>query len=230
MIKKIIPALLISAVSTISSYGMDILKASWKGSFSAKSMDFTNISGQSKWVKSLGFEARNLHFKQTDDVTFISLPTVNDYTLLIRHSKNPQDLQSVTEGDIASMIGVGEQYVRYFNAPFVSMNQTLNSKTLLKDQLPQILQESFQTVLDSNPVGIANYTQNVTFDMNDKGFEASSVTAMMCEQQCGREILDGPIININSPFTFALTKTMNSVDYLLFQGQVIDHDVMEIMS
>ncbi len=206
------------------------INASWKGHFEVESMNFTSLSSQNKMVKSLGFEAGRLSFEQKNDVTFISIPTVRDCTLLIRHSATPQNLQPVTETDIERLKGIAEQYVRSFSAPFLSMKQTLNLKSLLKEHLPQLLQGPFKTTLTSPQIRVADYIQKVTFDMTDKGLEASAATAMMCMTESMREIEDGPVIIVNSPFTFALSRTMNGKDYLLFQGQVVDHEVMEVRS
>lgn len=192
-------------------------------------MQFKSLEGEKKFVKSLGLKAHNLKFTQQEGVIFVSLPTVGDCQLTIRHSKNSTDLKPITESEIRDLMGRQEEYIRSFDAPYISMKADLNLKSLLGDQLPQILQGSFQTELTSASIRIADYIQKVTFDMTNKGIEASAATAMHgVKESCRmKREKDGPIIQIDSPFTFALTKTMNGTDYLLFQGQVVNHEVME---
>lgn len=106
------------------------------------------------------------------------------------------------------------------------MKQSLDLKTLLGGHLPQVLRRSFNTALADRSIKIANYIQKVTFELSDKGVEASAATALHGVKESARMYQKGPIININSPFSFALTRSLGGQDYLLFQGQVVNHDVL----
>ncbi len=204
------------------------VNASWQLPADETHKPFTNLSGKKKTVKSFEIEEYELKFTQKNGVNLISLPTVGGCNLTIRHCKNNEDLRPITEGEIASLMGEKPEYVRYFSAPAVSMKADLNLKTILGDHLPQILNGAFQTELTSERIEIADYIQKVTFDMTSKGVEASAATVIhaMLESCSMSKPKKGPEIRIDSAFSFALTKNMNGVDYLLFQGQVVDHEVM----
>lgn len=189
--------------------------------------NFTNLSGDKKRVKFLEVEGTKLRFSQTDGVNLVTLPTFGGCHLTIRHSKDTNDLRPITEAEIAALTESQAKYVRSFTAPYVSMKSDWNLKELLGNDLPQVLKDTYKTELCSQDVYVSAYIQKVTFDMSNKGVEASAATAMgfMMESCCMYR--DGPVIKVDSAFSFALTKTMNGKEYLLFQGQVVDHDVLK---
>lgn len=206
------------------------INASWIYEAKESILSFKNMEDKEKYVKSMKLEAQRLRFLQNQDVTIVSVPTVGDCQLVIRHnSKNVKDLRPLTETEISQVTMTSEAYVKSFNAPYLSMKTNHNLKSLLASDLPQILRGNFQTKLTNDPVIVSDYIQMVTFDMTNKGVEASAATVMACTRESCRmtKQKDGPIIEINSPFTFALTKSINNTPYLLFQGQVINQDVMK---
>lgn len=203
------------------------LNASWSGEAEESIHSFTNDQGQAKFVKSLVMEGSSFQFQQENGVTLISIPTVKDCNLIIRHSKTITDLQPITEEEVNKVQSLNASYVEELTAPFVSMAMEHNLKSMFAAELPNILQTSFRTQIVNVPIRIADYIQKVTFDMTNIGIEASSATAMHGVQESCCCYEEGPKININSPFTFVLTKTMEGKTYPLFHGQVVNHDVMK---
>ncbi|MBY0271789.1 MAG: hypothetical protein K2X02_00015 [Alphaproteobacteria bacterium] len=106
------------------------------------------------------------------------------------------------------------------------MKQSLDLKILLTGYLPQILCGGFRTTLADSPIKITDYIQKVTFELSNKGVEASAATALHGVRESACIYPNGPNISINSPFSFALTRSLGEQDYLLFQGQVVNHDVL----
>lgn len=188
---------------------------------------FKDTRGKGKNVKCLTANGAHLHFTQNEGVTYVMLPTLGGCHLTLRHSSDLKDLKVIEPSDIISLMNTKPQYTHFFHAPFVSMKKTLNLKRLLKNYFPKLLEDSFQTTLANEHVQVAKYIQKVTFDMTDKGVEASSATALHGEIESAVIYQDGPIITINSPFSFALTRTLAGQNYLLFQGQVVNHDVLK---
>lgn len=189
--------------------------------------NFTNLSGDKKRVKFLEIEGTHLRFSQTDGVDLVTLPTFGGCHLTIRHSKAANDLRPIMETEIAALVESRVKYVKSFSAPYVSMKSDWNLKQLLSDDLPQVLKDSYKTELCSQDVYVSDYIQKVTFDMTKKGVEASAATAMQFMNESCCMYSDGPIMKVDSAFSFALTKTMAGKEYLLFQGQVVDHDVLK---
>ncbi len=185
-----------------------------------------DLNKRRKYVKYLTLNGIHLNYMQSEEATFVTLPTVGGCRLTLRHSSNIQNVKPIEASEISYLINSPAQYIRTFHAPFVTMKETLNLKTLLEGCLPQVLHGSFKTTLTSDLIKIADYIQKITFDMTNKGVEASSATALHGCRESAMMYNDGPIININSPFSFALTRSLAEKDYLLFQGQIVHHDVL----
>lgn len=204
------------------------VNASWIWGDAEKSyFKFNDLNKKEKHVKSLALSGTSLQFTQNDGVTLVTLPTVGGCNLTLRHSSNIKDIRPIEAAEISYLRNNSTaQYTQLFNAPFVTMKQSLDLKTLLGGHLPQVLRGSFNTALTDKPIKIADYIQKVTFELSDKGVEASAATALHGVKESARMYQSGPIININSPFSFALTRSLGGQDYLLFQGQVVNHDVL----
>lgn len=203
------------------------VNASWIWGDAEKShFKFNDLNKKEKHVKSLALSGTSLQFTQNDSVTLVTLPTVGGCNLTLRHSSNIKDIRAIEAAEISYLRNSTAQYTQLFNAPFVTMKQSLDLKTLLGGHLPQVLRGSFNTALTDKSIKIADYIQKVTFELSDKGVEASAATALRGVKESARMYQSGPIININSPFSFALTRSLGGQDYLLFQGQVVNHDVL----
>lgn len=203
------------------------INASWVwGNVEKSHLKFSDLNKRSKHVKSLTLSGTSLQFTQNDGVTLVNLPTVGGCNLTLRHSHNIRDLRPIEAAEISYLRSTPIQYTRLFSAPFVSMKQSLDLRTLLNSYLPHILRGTFKTTLTDRPIKIADYLQKVTFELSDKGVEASAATAMHGVTESARVYRSGPIISINSPFSFALTRSLQGQNYLLFQGQVVNHDVL----
>ncbi len=227
-IKELLPAEAFSQDSVFVLLHTLYVNASWIWGNAGKShFKFSDLNKKGKYVKSLALSGASLQFIQNDGVTLVTLPTVGGCNLTIRHSSNIKDIRPIEASEISYLRNSTAQYTQLFNAPFVTMKQSLDLKTLLGDHLPQVLRGSFHTALTDRPIKIADYIQKVTFELSNKGVEASAATAMHGVKESARMYQSGPIININSPFSFALTRSLDGQDYLLFQGQVVNHDVLE---
>ncbi len=203
------------------------LNASWAfGGVEESYLKFMDLNKRRKYVKYLTLNGTHLRYMQNEEATIVILPTVGGCHLTLRHSTNIRDVKPLEASEISYLINSPAQYLRTLHAPFVTMNESLNLKTLLNGYLPQILHGSFKTILTNDPIKIADYIQKITFDMTNKGVEASSATALHGCRESASMYKNGPIININSPFSFALTRSLDGKDYLLFQGQVVYHDVL----
>ena len=137
-----------------------------------------DLNKKEKHVKSLALSGTSLQFTQNDGVTLVTLPTVGGCNLTLRHSSNIKDIRPIEAAEISYLRNSTAQYTQLFNAPFVTMKQSLDLKTLLGDHLPQVLRRSFNTALTDRPIKIADYIQKVTFELSDKGVEASAATAL----------------------------------------------------
>lgn len=174
------------------------------------------------------FEFKNQYVKllQDGNVSLIALPMAGNSHIIIRHNrKDSGDIKYISENEIKDLID-SDKYQVNFEAPFVSMAETLDLKELLKKDMPQIFDGTFQTNLGA-PATISKYIQMLTFDMNDKGAEASAVT-MMSGKKSTNQNPDRPIdIKINSSFTLVWVKEMEGKQYILFQAQIVDTKVMK---
>ncbi|MBY0500630.1 MAG: serpin family protein [Alphaproteobacteria bacterium] len=203
------------------------VNASWIwGDVEKSHFKFSDLNKKGKYVKSLALSGTSLQFTQNNGVTLVTLPTVGGCNLMLRHSSNIKDIRPIDAAEISYLRNSTPQYTQLFTAPFVSMKQSLDLRTLLGGYLPRVLRGSFNTALTDRPIKVAEYIQKVTFELSDKGVEASAATALHGVKESARMYQSGPIININSPFSFALTRSLGEKDYLLFQGQVVDHDVL----
>jgi serine protease inhibitor len=226
-IKDLFPAAAFSQDSVFVLLHTLYVNASWIwGNVEKSHFKFSDLNKKGKYVKSLALSGTSLQFTQNDGVTLVTLPTVGGCNLTLRHSHNVRDIRPIEAAEISYLRNSTPQYTQIFNAPFVSMKQSLDLKTLLGGCLPRVLRGSFNTALTDRPIKIADYIQKVTFEMSDKGVEASAATALHGVKESACMYRNGPIININSPFSFTLTRSLGGKDYLLFQGQVVNHDVL----
>lgn len=202
------------------------INATWKIGMEESVFNFADYRGKKKFVKAFEAEGKSFQFSQKKGVTLLAIPTIENCHVVIRHTKDPKAIQPITEQELNGVLSQKASYTRSVKAPFVSMTADHNLKKLLSNHLLQTLKGSFQTKLSSDLITVADYIQKVTFDMTDAGVEASAATAMHCmTESCGPRYKDGPILEINSPFSFTLSKTMDGKNYPLFLGEVVDHTV-----
>lgn len=186
---------------------------------------FKNIKSEYDPVKSFKFSRKYVPLIQKDGINLIALPMAGDCHIIIRqNTKKIQDLKSIGQKEIADLMDDRNHKEVNFDAPMITMKKTINLKELLADQLENTLYESFDTKLGS--LGVSSYIQKLVFELNKDGGEAAAVTGMGL-QSCSLKRTMPIDIKINSPFTGAWVKKMNSEHYLMFQFKIIDTSVMK---
>ena len=207
---------------TVSVFLLTIyIKASWKFVAKSSCLNFIDSGLATTSVKSFT-HIQHVKVIRKNGIDFVSLPTIEDGWLLIRHDSNPNNCEAITTTEIKDFQTNSQDILAKVTVPNVTLKVKHDLQALLAQELPKTLTNHFQTNLSEQSMEISKFIQLVTFEMSENGLEASAATALvMRKRSCVPSLQIEPLtININSAFSFVLIKTINSIDYPLFSGHI----------
>lgn len=195
-----------------------------------------NFKSDSDWFEDHQGENHNVAFFENkkiilkylivDGSHYVRIPTAGDFEIIIRY--NPKDVAMISPDEISTFQEKAKNTELDFKVPFVKMTQSLDLQNNLKELFPQFLTGKFASEplgIDDEQLKVGQYLQKVTFDMTDKGIEASAATFLGFTLESAT-IFQNPQIHITGPFSFVFGKTVEvngKKEFVtLFQGQVID--------